>query len=167
MGRIYTDEQKQKRREQKRLWYQKHKSQVSEYNKKYSKKYREENRDILSAKKKEYYDTHKNERNEYTKIYGNTQIGRASNLASSYRQMDKKTNVGKTTITKEWIVDNIFTKFCIYCGETDWRKLGCDRIDNKLPHTPTNVVPCCGKCNVNKGKTLSCDEYMKKVRGES
>jgi len=169
MGRIYTEEQKEKRREQKRLWYQKHKSQVSEYNKEYSKKYREENRDLLLEKKREYYSKqeHIDERNKYMEKYNQTQIGRAANLASSYHQMDKKSNVGETTITKEWIVDNIFTKSCVYCGEKDWEKLGCDRIDNKLPHTPTNVVPCCGKCNVKKGKTLTYDEYMKKVRNES
>lgn len=164
MSRFYTEEQKEKRREQKRLWYQNNKIHVSEYNKGYSKKYREENREVLLKKKIEYYKTHSEIKNEYMKRYNVTQIGRAANLASSYKQMDKLNNVGETTVTKEWIVENIFAKTCIYCGESDWSKLGCDRKDNSLPHTPDNCVPCCWECNRKKGNR-SYEEYMKKILG--
>lgn len=166
MSRIYTEEQREKRREQKRLWYQKHKAQVSEYNKEYSKKYRAENRDTLLIKKRVYYETHSEEKNEYMRNYNSTTIGRAANLASSYKQMDEKNNVGETTITKEWIMDNIFTKSCIYCGESDWTKLGCDRKDNSLPHTPNNCVPCCWDCNRKKG-SMSYNEYIKRLGNQS
>lgn len=166
MSRIYTEEQREKRREQKRLWYQKHKAQVSEYNKEYSKKYRAENRDTLLVKKRVYYETHSQEKNEYMRNYNTTTIGRAANLASSYKQMDEKNNVGETTITKEWIMDNIFTKSCIYCGESDWTKLGCDRKDNSLPHTPNNCVPCCWDCNRKKG-SMSYNEYIKRLGNQS
>lgn len=166
MSRIYTEEQREKRREQKRLWYQKHKAQVSEYNKEYSKKYRAENRDTLLLKKKVYYETHSQEKNEYMRNYNTTTIGRAANLTSSYKQMDEKNNVGETTITKEWIMDNIFTKSCIYCGESDWTKLGCDRKDNSLPHTPNNCVPCCWDCNRKKG-SMSYNEYIKRLGNQS
>lgn len=166
MSRIYTEEQREKRREQKRLWYQKHKAQVSEYNKEYSKKYRAENRDTLLVKKRVYYETHSEEKNEYMRNYNSTTIGRAANLASSYKQMDEKNNVGETTITKEWIMDNIFTKSCIYCGESDWTQLGCDRKDNSLPHTPNNCVPCCWDCNRKKG-SMSYNEYIKRLGNQS
>ena len=163
--RIYTEVQKEKRRERKRQWYQKNKKHASEYSKEYSKKYREKNRDILLDKKREYYSDEKNinHKKEYMKKYYSTKIGRAANLVSSYKQMDK--NVGETTITKEWIVDNIFNKSCVYCGESDWHKLGCDRKDNSKPHTPDNIVPCCGICNVKKGKTLTYEEYLEKILG--
>lgn len=161
--RTYTEEQKEKRRENKREWYKNNKEHVSEYNKEYSKKYREENRDILLAKKNEYSKTHNEERSTYMKKYNSTKIGRAVNLASSYKQTDEEYNRGECTITAKWILENIFNgQVCHYCGKADWRELGCDRIDNSLPHTPENCVPCCKMCNIKKG-TMSYDEYMKKI----
>ena len=91
-----------------------------------------------------------------------TLIGRAEYLETNYKRLDKESNRGESTITAEWIVENIFTQPCHYCGETDWKKLGCDRINNTLPHTPENVVPCCGKCNVKKG-TIKYDEFMRMI----
>lgn len=162
MKRIYSEEQKEKRRKAKRDWYQKNKEKVSLYNSEYSKNYRKENREILNEKKREYYSDPivKKHKNEYNELYYKTPIGRASNLVNSYIQMDKKNEVGETTITKEWIVENIFTKQCVYCGETDWNKLGCDRKNNSLPHTPDNIVCSCGECNRKKG-TMSYEEYIK------
>ena len=161
MKRVYTEEQKEKRRANKRKWYQKNKEKVSVYNKNYSKVYRDEHREELLEKKREYYETHSEDKRKYMEEYGNTQIGRAANLVSAYKQMDARTKVGETTVTKEWVVDNIFTKSCVYCGDDDWHNLGCDRLDNSKPHTPENCVPCCGKCNVKKGKTKTYEEYLK------
>ena len=39
---------------------------------------------------------------------------------------------------------------CCYCGETDWHKLGADRIDNSKPHSKENCVCACEKCNVER-----------------
>ena len=50
-------------------------------------------------------------------------------------------------MTAEWIIKNIFSRPCAHCGETDWRKLGCNRLDNSKPHTMDNCEPCCLKCN--------------------
>lgn len=164
MKRVYSEEQKEKRRKAKREWYRRNQEKVSLYNKEYYKKYREENYDELLRKKRLFYSVQENidHKNEYNKDYYSTKIGRASNLSTAYKQEDEKHNRGECTITKEWIVDNIFSgQKCVYCGETDWHKLGCDRIDNSLPHTPENVVCCCGECNVKKGKTKSFDEYIK------
>lgn len=74
--------------------------------------------------------------------------GRASMLLSSYRRTDKERNRGECTLTAEWIIQNIFSgQVCAHCGESDWRILGCNRLDNSLPHTTDNVEPCCKKCN--------------------
>ena len=62
----------------------------------------------------------------------------------------------------EWIVEHIFTEPCHYCGKTDYHELGCDRIDNALPHTPDNVVPCCAECNKKRG-TTPYDEFIKRM----
>lgn len=75
------------------------------------------------------------------------QKSRANNLVTAYRQTDRKYNLGVGDLTAKWVVDNIFTKSCAHCGETDWHKLGCNRLDNSKPHTIDNVEPCCMKCN--------------------
>lgn len=72
---------------------------------------------------------------------------RASNLVSAYKQQDRKYDRGECTLTAQWIIDNIFTQKCAHCEKTGWDKLGCNRLDNSLPHTPDNVEPCCGECN--------------------
>lgn len=87
------------------------------------------------------------EKIEYQREWRKTPMGRATMLLSAYIQSDKKRNRGKGDLTAKWIVDNIFTKSCAHCGETDWHKLGCNRLDNSKPHTMDNVEPCCKECN--------------------
>ena len=53
-----------------------------------------------------------------------TKIQRANNLISAYNQTDRKYGYGKGDLKGQWIVENIFSKHCVYCGETDWHKLG-------------------------------------------
>lgn len=79
--------------------------------------------------------------------YNKTPKGRAIYLLNRYKSSDKEHNRGESDLTAQWIVDNIFTKSCVHCGETDWTKIGCNRLDNSKPHTIDNVEPCCGKCN--------------------
>ena len=93
---------------------------------------------------------------EYQRRYRTTKNGRASQLLGRYNESDKKGNRGKGDLTVDWIVENIFSKPCVHCGETDWHKLGCNRIDNDLPHTKNNVESCCEECNTDKeGEWLS------------
>lgn len=114
----------------------------------------------------EYYQNNKEkiaeQKAEYQVEYRSTPKGRACNLVGTYKQSDKKQNRGECTLTPDWIVENIFNQPCHYCGETDWHELGCDRIDNSLPHRPGNVVPCCTECNRKKAR-YSYDEYMKMI----
>lgn len=107
---------------------------TKEYNRQYYLEHREE---IIKKKK------------EYQKEYSKTKMGRALSLYSQYRFMDIKRNGFGDVIDfdAKWIVENIFTKSCVHCGETDWYKLGCNRIDNSKGHTKDNVEPCCFHCN--------------------
>lgn len=122
------------------------------------KKWREKNRDYH----KEWYSKNKKRKKKYpsndTK-YRNSINGRAHYLLHSYIRADKKYNRSDCTLTAQWIVENILSKSCVYCGNTDWHKLGCDRKDNSLSHTQDNCVPCCEKCNKEKGKK-NYDEYI-------
>ena len=91
------------------------------------------------------------ERKKYFHQYYNTPLGRAKAMVSGLKRADEKAGRGECTLTEDWIMKNIFTSKCHYCRETDWRVLGCDRINNDLPHTPENVVCCCKSCNAKRG----------------
>lgn len=117
---------------------------------------REERLEARKEYDKLYRESHKEQRAEYDKLYrpkyNQTPMGRAVNLVNAYKQLDTKYNRGECTLTAKWIVENIFSQPCHYnCGESDWKKMGCDRIDNSKPHTPDNVVPCCAECNIKRG----------------
>lgn len=79
-----------------------------------------------------------------------TKYERAKRLCQNYTSKDKKYN-RETTITPQWIVDNIFSgQRCFYCNESDWKKLGVDRVNSSIGHIPTNCTPCCLRCNNHK-----------------
>lgn len=111
--------------------------------KEYHKEYYQKNKDKLLNHSKEYYHLNKDK----VKEYYNTPIVKAKLLVRAYNATDEKHNRGKGDLTAQWIVDNIFSKQCVHCGESDWMKIGCNRIDNSKPHTMDNVEPCCWKCN--------------------
>ena len=164
------------------------KEEEKEYNKKYYQANRERilaqqaeyykaNKGKIAVQQAEYYHANKEKKLEYYNAnkekvlerqaeYNATQIGRAKYLIGGYRRKDKKYNRGECTLTAQWLVDNIFNKPCRYCGESDWRKIGCDRIDNSKPHTIDNVVPCCSECNKKRG-TMEYNEFKELVRNET
>lgn len=115
--------------------------------------HRNECKECLKQQHKQYYQDNKDVITEQQKQYRQTPMGRTLNLIAAYRREDKKYNRGECTLTTQWMVDNIFSgQKCIFCGEHDWKKLGCDRIDNSKPHTPDNVNPCCEECNIKRGR---------------
>ena len=88
---------------------------------------------------------------------------RAQRLIGAYRHLDKIKGIEDTVdFDSDWMLLNIFSKECIYCGEKDWRLLGCDRINNKKGHTMDNVVPCCKRCNSVRMDKFTVDE-MKEI----
>jgi len=131
------------------------------------KKYYQKNRETILEKAREKAPERREYQKSYQREFRKTQAGRAQQLLSSYRYKDRLDNRGETTITKNWILENIFTSSCVYCGETDWRKLGCDRIDNEKAHTPENCVCACKICNsARQYKRMSVDEF-KRLKGDS
>ena len=88
---------------------------------------------------------------------------KVSKMISSYKVKDKKNGTSICDLDIEWMIDNIITKPCVYCGDT--HRIGCDRIDNTKGHTKDNVQPCCYECNVARGNNFSVEEM--KIIGES
>ena len=150
--KYFTEEEKKNaHRETMKKWYQKNIERQREKSKEYHKTYYETNKEII---------------NEKAKIkYRENQLRRAYVLLYEYNRADELNNRGKGDLTPEWIVDNIFTKSC-KCGETDWSKLGCNRLDNSKPHTMDNVEPCCKNCNSKHNADQSNrDEFGKFKKG--
>ena len=133
----YHQEHRDRILQQKKEYHQEHRERILEQKKARSKKYYEEHRDEIRERRREYYQDNKE--------------GRSIMLINTYKRNDKKYNRGECDLTVPWFLRNIYTK-CIYCGETDWKKLGCDRINNDLPHTIENVVPACWDCNCKRQK---------------
>lgn len=166
MGRkkIYTEEELKKRKSKRNHERYLKIKEDEEYKKRKSenaKKYRAKNPDKIKDNHKKFRDNNPEYNKRYNEIWRKTKKGRANNLLWGYKENDKKANRGKCTLTSKWIVENIFSgQKCVYCGEDDWTKLGCDRIYNDKPHTPDNVVCCCTECNVKK-HLQTYDEFIK------
>lgn len=152
------EERKAAQREASRRYRQKNKEKIAAYNA----EYRKNNKEYYTQYNAEWLQNNKEERAAYKADYRSSQFGRANSLVNGYRRSDKERNRGECTLTEDWIIEHIFSKPCHYCGETDWTKIGCDRKDSSLPHTPDNCVPCCKHCNDKKGAT-PYDVYMKKI----
>lgn len=138
--RKWKSENKEKHIESVTQWKKDNMDKVREYRKKYKK----EHKDLVNAQAKERR---------------GRKVGRAYSLLYSYKQSDNLENRGECTLTKDWIIDNIFNSSCVYCGDSDWRHLGCDRIDNSLPHTPENCVCACGICNIERSDRYTIAEF--------
>lgn len=171
-NKAYYEAHKDERKLKQKAYDEARKDEKLEYNRTYNKTYRkthqdqeytrikrwrEDNIDAVKEKRRDYYEANKEKFQEYAKEYNpkyrKTKQGRASYLAAAYKTNDKLKNRGECTLTSQWIMDHIFSgQVCRYCGENDWKVLGCDRIDNNKPHTPDNVVCSCWDCNNKRGE---------------
>lgn len=131
-----------------------------------TKEYYQNNKEYVSEYNKDYYNKNKSQILEKKLLYKSTMNYKANNMRQNYKKSDKRHNRGECTLTTDWIVNNIFTSKCVFCGESDWHKLGCDRIDNSKPHTPDNVQCCCYDCN-SKKHTYTVEEFMNKIKPTS
>lgn len=107
----------------------------------------------------ELKERHKIQQKEADKRYKATEHGkkmiRAKSLIHNYKKEDILYGRETPDFDVKWVIENIFNKPCAYCGESDWTKLGCDRIDNSVGHIKSNVVCCCLHCNMVKPKEES------------
>ena len=79
-------------------------------------------------------------------------------LVNAYGRLDREKDM-RCTLTKEFMLSKILSKPCFYCDDAE-SPIGCDRIDNRLGHTPENVVPCCALCNRARGDRFSHTEMI-------
>lgn len=79
-------------------------------------------------------------------------------MIGAYSRIDREKGL-QCTLTKEFMLSEILSKPCFYCEDAD-SPIGCDRIDNRLGHTPENVVPCCALCNRARGDRFTHAEMV-------
>lgn len=139
----YFQTNKEKKQQYRKQYYNENKEQIRAY----YKRYREEHRD---PSRKRY--------RRYSSDEERTMYKSADSRLQNYRTEDLKYG-REFSLTREWIVDRIFSSSCIYCGESDWHKLGCDRKDNSIGHTPENCVPSCKRCN-EKRQRLGFHQFI-------
>lgn len=65
------------------------------------------------------------------------------------RSSDRKAGLQGNDLDSEFVASMI-QQGCSYCGGASLR-MTVDRKDNTKPHTKTNVVPCCLRCNYMRG----------------
>jgi len=87
----------------------------------------------------------------------NTINGRAIILIKAYRQRDKKRG-SDNDLEKGWFIENVLTKKCFYCGSD--KQIGADRVNNKIGHLKSNIIPCCAVCNSVKSDIFTVDEML-------
>ena len=81
---------------------------------------------------------------------------KASKMISAYKNKDRKMGVSVCDMDINWVILNILTKPCVYCGDT--YRIGADRINNTKGHTKDNVIPCCYDCNCARNDNFSFAE---------
>ena len=117
------------------------------------------------ATEPEFRENHKAHSAKYGKIIKEriktVPLVRAKMLCYRYKNIDKNRGFDTTNnITGSWLYEKFCNSSCIYCGDSDWRHLGADRIDNNKPHTPDNVVCSCGICNAERAHRYTVEEFI-------
>lgn len=130
-------------------WRNSHKQEISEYNKKYRLEHLEEINERTKKYRSENKENIKEKQAERNKRFYSTPLGRAKAIIGTYKKKDKKYG-RETTLTAEQLI-HLWNNGCYWCGETDWHKLGADRIDNEKGHTLENCVCSCKSCNDKRG----------------
>ena len=164
----HPDYAKQKGKEWRKNNYEK----ATEYDKQYRESHREkqherdhkryrDNPEKEKQRRREYYTNNKEKTLETNHRYSKSKEGRATKLCLNYLRDDNNMGREGFNLERNWVVDHIFNSSCIYCDDSNWKHLGCDRIDNDLPHTPDNVVCSCGICNIERAiKKMSVEEFI-------
>ncbi len=101
--------------------------------------------------------------NEYDRKWRKTLKGALSKKYQKARKSAKKREL-EFSLTKEQYLNIIGDYKCFYCsGDFTLEIWGTslDRINNDLGYTEDNVVPCCGNCNILRGKLLTKEETKK------
>lgn len=86
----------------------------------------------------------KDKANSWARRWRKNPANRARVICIDSRSSDRK--FGRAYALNPELVQALISQPCAYCGSTDLM-MTLDRKDNAIGHVPTNVVPCCVRCN--------------------
>lgn len=153
----YNEKNKESIKKKRKQYYEDNKPSILEGRK----RYREENKDKVAESNKRWRKNNSDYVKEKQQKYYSTKIGRAKHLIQMYNQADMNRGYDiSNNVDEKWITNNIFTSKCVYCGDSNWKHLGCDRIDETIPHTEDNIVCSCGICNRERSNQYSVEEFV-------
>ena len=130
-----------------------------------SKLYKQKNKNKIKEYGKKYRDIHKKERMEYNKIYDPIYREIIKHTPKYryriYKRESKKRNLEYNLTLEQFSL--FFDQPCFYCGETDNKKLGIDRVDNNIGYNVENCVTCCQICNFTK-HNLNYEKWINYIK---
>lgn len=153
-----------------RAWHEKHPGYVREY--------QVNNRQHINEVARKYQSGHREVQQKRVNNYHGSMSGRAMNLLTSYRQADIEKFGVYPELNREDIINKCFSEGskCVWCGCTDWKKLGLDRISTEYPHHVWNCMCACRDCNTSrhikpidinlKRLNMSFDDWLEKNDGK-
>jgi hypothetical protein len=173
--KAYAEKSREKHKEQRRLdnklWVEKNKDYYLQYHRKYNKKWYKENKESNHQRslkwarnnperfkeiKKKFMETHPEDVKAGLIRYRKTLKGRYRVLKGSAVKRGYLVGVNFEQFCK------IISNPCAYCGENE-KRIGIDRVDNKIGYTLENCVPCCNPCNMMK-KIMNVDDFLGHIK---
>ena len=163
----YATEHKDEIRIKNRLWVEKNKDYIKEYQKIKSNKWYKENKErhykngIIWGKsnpekaqaiKRKFAENNPDKIQKYFENYN-------KKVESRYRSV--KGNAKRRSYCFELSLEqyqSIIEQPCSYCGEHE-KRIGVDRMDNTKGYTPENSTPCCTTCNMMK-KAMTVSDFL-------
>jgi len=157
----------------KKMYQEKHRARYQQNREKYLQKvkaYAVENKEAILQKQKKYYEDNKNSTKykDAREKYRTSTRGRIAKRASEGKRRAAVKSSSDNTITAQALEDLRKTQGnkCKYCGTTlDFSEKGTVHLDHVVPlskggpHSITNVVWSCAKCNLTKS-----DKHLKNVK---
>lgn len=162
---------KEKRNLEAKLWAEKNKDKVKEYQKNYAPNWYQKNkskhdeRGKLWAKNnpertKKIKEQFKERNPEVVKSYFTKYEKQEKAKFRMVKHSAKKREYDFTLSPEEF--SKIIVKPCTYCGE-DNERMGIDRIDNSLGYVPQNSTSCCKNCNMMK-KAMTVNDFLAHIK---
>jgi len=164
------EKHKERRKLENKLWVERNKEKVAEYQKEYRKGWYIDNKEAVDAKNKDWAKNNPKE----AKAIKDRFIASNPEVVAAYLNKYGKTSKGKyrslkgSAVKRGYAVQITYEQFltitsypCDYCGE-DKLRIGIDRIDNTEGYTLSNSAPCCTMCNMMK-KTSTVKDFIDHV----
>lgn len=149
-GKNYYRRNKAQESARKAKYYQNNKEKIDRRCKSYS----EKNKEKVKLKNRNHYHNNKEEILSYQKKYRITPKRKFGQGMRSAKERNLT-----------WTIDfdcyvQLINKPCSYCNCSleNVGGVSLDRLDNSIGYEPSNVVPCCGKCNNIRNSFLSYEE---------